>query len=760
MNAVLRRCAAVHRAVFNGNGLARQLLLGLVVFSSLITALITSLELYAGYRRDMQAIDAGLSFIESSYLPTLAHGVWEYDGVSVQRQLEGMLRLPDIEFAGIEVDGRSRWSAGTPASQRQRQAQLPLWHELHGEPVRIGSLRVVAGVDAVVARLWEQLLARLLANAVKTLLVAGFVMVMFQVLVTRHLAHLASFVHGIDPLKVGPEQVVQLDRPARGRWRPDMLDKLAGAINGLMRSLREEHAQTMANEARLRALTEHCSALIYELDVLGRVSFANREAERVVGTLALDWIPEEHKAAFASRLSEAWAGARPRPLALHLQHRNGEARSYLMTITPVRVGDAAVRSVALTALDVTELQRAELAVREANRELESRVRERTAQLEAARDEAENANRAKSEFLSRMSHELRTPMNAILGFAQILQMSRPSAQQARWACEIRRAGDHLLELIDDLLDLARIEVGKLRLQVVALDLGGLVDEAAAIFQPALAERRVVLSSNVNDPTWVVMADRTRLRQIVVNLLSNAIKYNREGGRVELRTQRLDDQRVRLSVSDNGCGIAAEQLGRVFSPYERLGREGGSIEGTGIGLALSKRLAEMMDCALGVRSREGSGSTFWIDLPLAVTARTDPVSSATMMLPAIGERRLRVLYIEDDTASISLMHTIFAEYPTLELTSATDGAAGLRMARQQRPDLILLDVRLPAMDGYAVLAALEREPLTRGIPVIAVTAHAMALDLTRGAASRWRAYVTKPIVVGDLMEAIGEVAGQPA
>ena len=892
---------AMRHALFNGNGLAKRLLVAVVLFSSLVTTFITAIDLYVEYRRDLRSIDSAFRFIETSYAPSLSHGVWQFDGEAVRTQLEGLLRLPDIEYAGIELDGKTPWSAGQAQSEHRREARVPLVHREGSGTVDIGTLHVVASVDGVIARVWGRLVAELVANAIKTALVAVFLLLVFQYLVTQHLARVAGYVRNIDPVRAGAadDPPLALDRRATGRWRPDVLDTVVAAINALLSSVRRAHrelqasqaqladsemrfrlgmeaaaaglwgcdlaigrvdaneecahivglepsalrpdlafwrervhpddieaaalnlrghlrqqtpalrlelrirheqlgwrwvvlrgriverdgqgaplravgtvmdvddrkraeAAVRASEARLRALTTHAAALIYEVDADGRTVFANRgdapPHRSVVGSLAQDWCPPEQRPRFNDHLRAAFAGNERQRFELVVPNEAGLPRHYVITIAPIAAADGA-RTAAITALDVTELKQAQDALLEANRELESRVRERTRALEAARDEAERANRGKSEFLSRMSHELRTPMNAILGFAQLLEASERPGKTRQWPSQIRRAGEHLLELIDDLLDLARIEVGKLNVRLVPVDLEAVVREAASMCQVSAAGNQVTLTIEPAGNPLMVVADHTRLRQILVNLVSNAIKYNHKGGHVVIRRRGSYERRIRVTVSDTGFGIPSEKLTRLFMPFERLGHEDSDIQGSGIGLALSKRLAELMHCELGAHSIEGQGSSFWIDLPVAAL---DPKATAAAPPPAqrATHRLLRVLYIEDNLINLELMEAVFAERPDLELLAARDGPTGVAMARAERPDVILLDILMPRMDGFEVLHQLRHEADLRDTPIIAVTASAMAHDVNRGKAAGFTAYVTKPFRFDELLALVEKYGAQGA
>jgi PAS domain S-box-containing protein len=372
-----------------------------------------------------------------------------------------------------------------------------------------------------------------------------------------------------------------------------------------------------------------------------------------------------------------------------------------------------------------------------------------------RDQAEQASKAKSAFLARMSHELRTPMNAILGFCQVLEMEPRLDRELRgFVGEIHRAGDHLLEMINDLLDLSRIESGKLAFAVEATPLRPLVERAMQIVQPMLAAQQIDMHKP-DVPDLHVLADAARLRQVLINLLSNAIKYNRPGGRVDIECRQLADERLQLRVTDTGPGLSTAQISKLFRPFERLGAEFGAVDGAGIGLALSKQLSELMGGELGVESTPGQGSTFWIELPQLKLA------SKTAAAPPTSEQgaKLRVLYVEDNPANLRVVEAMLRRQPWLQLLSATTGEDGLELARRVKPDVVMLDIQLPGISGYEVLAALQDDPGTRGIPVIALSADAMPLDIETGLKAGFRRYLTKPVKTSELLEAIAAAMGQP-
>ncbi|OOG24231.1 hypothetical protein B1C78_09095 [Thioalkalivibrio denitrificans] len=372
------------------------------------------------------------------------------------------------------------------------------------------------------------------------------------------------------------------------------------------------------------------------------------------------------------------------------------------------------------------------------------------ELISAREAAETASRAKSDFLSSMSHELRTPMNAILGFAQLLEYDgRLDRDQLDSVQEILRSGRHLLDLINEVLDLVKVESGRIDLSLEPLDLCGLVEECFGLVEPLAAERGLSMQRRCSTGAALVRADRVRLKQVLLNLLSNGIKYNREQGRVEVTACDTGEDRVRITVADTGPGIAPERIADLFQPFSRLEAEYSGVEGTGIGLTITRRLVEMMGGEIGVDSEPGAGSRFWVELP------TGGVEGAGDMRPAsVGGNAWRpdsdhqhlVLYIEDNPANLKLISQLLGRHEHVQLITAHTPELGLELAAARRPELILLDINLPGMDGYQVLEILRADSRLRNTPVVAISASAMPREVERGMAAGFDDYLTKPIDVG--------------
>jgi PAS domain S-box-containing protein len=380
----------------------------------------------------------------------------------------------------------------------------------------------------------------------------------------------------------------------------------------------------------------------------------------------------------------------------------------------------------------------------------------------AKEEAELANAAKSEFLSRMSHELRSPLHAILGFGELLARGELAPPQREQLAQITRAGGHLLELINEVLDLSRIEGGELHLAPEPVHVGQVVSETLQMLGPSAAARAVALVAPPEGLGVHVLADRQRLKQALLNLLANAVKYNRVGGEVRVTATRRDPAAVRIAVADTGIGIAADDLARAFDAFERLGAEATDVEGTGLGLAVTRRLVEAMGGAIGVDSEVGRGTTFWLDLPeVSAPAAQRPAPDRAPAAPAAVARRdaRTVLYVEDNPSNIKLVETILRERPEVTLLVAQQGSLGLELAREHRPALVLLDLNLPDVSGEEVLRRLHDDPRTAGIRVVVVSADATAGRFERLRARGAQAYLTKPFQIEEFLAVIDEAPAVP-
>ncbi|MFO0749683.1 MAG: PAS domain S-box protein [Myxococcota bacterium] len=399
------------------------------------------------------------------------------------------------------------------------------------------------------------------------------------------------------------------------------------------------------------------------------------------------------------------------------------------------------------ARDVTERKRLDQVLQEKNLELET-----------ARSVAEKANLAKSDFLSSMSHELRSPLNAILGFAQLIESDTPppTPAQADSVGQILRAGWHLLTLINEILDLAKVESGQVPLSREPVSLAEVLLECRGMIEPLALQRNIRMTFPQFDGPYFVNADRTRVKQVVINLLSNAIKYNVVDGTVDVTCGDGEAGRVRVTVRDSGPGLRPEELAQLFQAFNRLGQEAGGEEGTGIGLVVAKRLVELMGGSVGVASSVGVGSEFWFELVGVAEPRLSAEAAEAPLViaahPARGPRPRSLLCVEDNPANLKLVKQIISRHPDIRLMTAMSGNGGVEMARKHRPEVILMDINLPDISGFDALKALHADPATAHIPVIALSANAMPLDIERGLKCGFFRYLTKPIRVDEFMQAI--------
>ncbi len=617
----LRRLRLLYR------GIAKKIITATILFSSIITLFITGFNLYGRYTYEISQIDSKFNEIKEVHLSSLTNNLWLADKHELQVQLKGILHIPEIQYVEV-YDNNSLWaSAGEKKEDNIKVHSYPMIYVYKNKTVDIGSIKIVASLDNVYHNIYQELWVTLAANAIKTFLVAFFMLYIFYKLVIQHMHAIAGYLLSFD-INANSEKLALVRAKGPGTDN-DELDMVVSAFNELQDKLKQ--------------------------------SFSSVEKE---------------------------------------------------------------------------------------------VEQRTKELMHAKEEAVHASNSKSEFLSRMSHELRTPMNAILGFGQLLQLDSSLADDHKgFVEEVMRAGYHLLTLINEVLDLAKIEEGKFDVHIETTDVSKTITEAMSLLMPLAQQRHITIHDNVSDEiSYFVKADNLRLKQVIINLLSNAIKYNSDRGKVYIDISKPDTEILRVSIRDTGQGIALNKLDKLFIPFERLGNSHNLVvEGAGIGLALSKRLIELMHGKIGVDSKPKQGCTFYFDLPYVreeTTAAYNVSKISGQSKPIDRHVHLhKVLYVEDNPSNLRLVEHALQVRPDITLITAHTGTLGLDMAISYRPDLILLDINLPGINGMEIVHELMKHDSTSTIPVIAVTAHAMPRDIEAGKAAGFDEYLIKPLDVDN-------------
>ena len=533
---------------------------------------------------------------------------------------------------------------------------------------------------------------------------------------------------------------------------------LIGTDNTARKASEEDQQQLSQrlrdNQFYTRSLFESNVDAIMTTDPSGIITDVNRQMEELTDSTRYELIGSPFKKFFTNPdLAEAGIKLvlikkKITNYELEVVSRIGKQTAVSFNATTFYDRDRKLQGVFAAARDITERKLLDLALQEKNSELES-----------ARLIADKANLAKSEFLSSMSHELRSPLNAILGFAQLMETDSatlsPTHQEG--VEQILEAGWHLLKLINEILDLAKVESGQITISQEPVSLAEVLRECQTMIEPQAQENNIHLIFPTFATPSFVRADRTRIKQVLLNLLSNAIKYNSDPGEIEVSYRELGSGNVRVSIMDTGIGLSADQLEQLFVPFNRLGQDEGSEQGTGIGLVVAKRLVELMGGAIGVDSTVGEGSVFWFELPSSAApelSAIDDEPEQTAATKPYEHHPYTLLYVEDNPANLRLVEQIAARHTEIKMLSAEDGVQGVELARRVLPEVILMDVNLPGMSGTEAMQILHEDPLTAHIPVIAISANAMPHDIERGMKAGFFRYITKPIKVDELMDVLNQ------
>ncbi len=522
-------------------------------------------------------------------------------------------------------------------------------------------------------------------------------------------------------------------------------------LKELNESLEDRVIERTSEVAKLSHAIEHSSATIVITDTKGNIEYVNPWFTKTTGYSCKEAIgqnprilksgeqsPEFYRELWNTILSgKEWKGE------FHNKTKDGELYWEFASISPVKDRDGVITNFVAVKEDITERKKSE------------------SELKDVSEKAQRATEAKSAFLSSMSHELRTPMNSILGFAQLLitNQKEPLVESQKERVQhILNAGDHLLDLISEVLDLSSIESGKLPISPDTINVGVVIDEAITTVVPMAQQSNIRINNKINQCDHYIVADRTRLKQVFDNLLTNAIKYNHPGGSVTISCESPNNYTVRINIEDTGLGIAAKDVDALFEPFNRLGRESLNIEGTGIGLTISKTLVEHMGGSIGVESNEGKGSKFFVTFNKENPAVLEVTETKYLLeekhLEKMAERKT-MLYVEDDSANLTLVKNILRRRPNVKLITAFDAETGIELVQTHHPDLILMDINLPKMDGYEALKKLKSNDATKRIPAIAISADAMPDSIKKGKAAGFLEYITKPLNVNNFLDVIDNI-----
>ncbi|PRC92171.1 PAS domain S-box protein [Solimicrobium silvestre] len=513
-----------------------------------------------------------------------------------------------------------------------------------------------------------------------------------------------------------------------------------------------------------RSLIESNIDALMTTDHRGIISDVNQQMEALTGCTRDELIgapfknyftePERAEAAITRVLREG----KVTNYELTAHARDGKETVVSYNATTFYDRDRRLQGVFAAARDVTD-----------RKQFEHRLQENNVELESAKAAAEKANLAKSDFLSSMSHELRTPLNAVLGFAQLMasEVPPPTAAQKMSIDQILQAGWYLLRLINEILDLALVESGKVTMSQESISLTDVLQDCQSMIEPQAHSRGIQMTFMHVDTPFYVHADRTRVKQVLINLLSNAIKYNRPGGGVIVQCELRAENWVRISVKDTGIGLSTDQLTQLFQPFNRLGQEVSTEEGTGIGLVVTKQLIELMGGTIGVESSVGIGSVFWVELQASVAPELMYGETSNLNIDQQTHNsknpdsdRRTLLYVEDNPANLALVEQLIARRSDLKLLTAINGHLGIQLARTFQPDIILMDINLPGISGFGALRILREDPLTAHIPVLALSANAVPRDIEKGMEAGFFRYLTKPIKVDEFMEALNTAVSYTA
>ncbi|MDH5518271.1 MAG: ATP-binding protein [Gammaproteobacteria bacterium] len=741
--------------------LGQRILKHSLLYGVLVVFIVTTAQLYLEYQRNINQIHSRIDQIHATNIRSLSESLWNLDHRQLQVQLKSIIQIPDIRKISIISNDLETISAGEDSIDNKIFREFRLYRNTGSEIIDLGKLIITADDKEVFQRILDNGWLILAGSLFIVTFVIILMLYIMSVFVTRPLIELSAFFKNTDSSQL--KQTINIHRyNVSSTDSEDEIDVLVKAVNEMMTEINNTH-DNLENLVRERT---NDLAIERNLFIAGNVvvfKWANRNGwpveyvspnvSEVFGYTADDFLSNRVKYIDLIPQNDINRVSREVQTATenHLKHfthepyqiirKDGDAIWLDDYSTIIRDHENNITHFLGYVVDITPRKIAELHIVQ------------------AKNEAEKANLAKSEFLSSMSHELRTPLNAILGFSQLIEIKTTDKKTLDNAHEIIKAGQHLLTLISEILDLSKIESGKLDLSLESTPLDIILNDCFTLILPVADKNNIKIIDNITPSSHYIHVDYTRFKQVLINLLSNAIKYNKPDGSVTLSCSIPSPQRLRVSVRDTGSGLSPQQQQEVFIPFERIGAENTSIEGTGIGLVITKRLVELMQGNIGVESQQGIGSNFWVEVRLTDapdTQLTDivlPDSPTTQSVASFSAPKT-ILYIEDSPVNQILIEQIILTNTPHKILIADDAYQGLDIATSEIPDIILLDINLPGMDGFEALSLLKKNPLTSSIPVLAISANAMKHDIEKGNRAGFNDYLTKPVDINQLLGTVNK------
>ena len=774
-----------------GNKIGKRLITLIIAFSSLITFFITALQLFIDYQEQRSDLDTTLNDVVVN-VPTISGSVWSFDEEQINLSLEALVNLKNIEFVSAHTsNSKNSWEKGTAVSDNVIIRNYPLSYEKRGETVEIGNLKVIASLDAIYERVLSKALGILISNGIKTFFVALFMFAIFYRLVAKRIEILANKVEGLT------NELVKSD--INGLYKPQedddeiesvqhsfdhMASKLRNTVNALEESNRSlqhayEEVSTINSELELRVheRTQHLQQEIVERQFMEKSLKYSEHRLRDIAESASDWFwetdPDSRFTYVSGRCYEV-TGLSPDDVIgksrysilanekTDTSEKNWEAYQQIVQnqlpivdfIYHLHTPHGKTLIIQLNGLPFYDFNDEFQGYRGAARDITDQITYQE-KLKEAKKLADIANKAKSEFISSMSHELRTPLNGILGFAQLLEMNPKKGldkQQLYYVDHIINAGQHLLNLINEILDLAKVESGKVPLSIEPISPIDVINDSLPIFHTLAERKNIVISTDYKgiDTNIRINADLTRFSQVIMNLCSNAIKYNFDGGKITIQMDIHKDKWLIIKVIDTGPGIPKELQSLLFTPFNRLQAEGSQTEGTGVGLSISQKLVHMMNGEIGVESNVNEGSTFWCRFNIAdIEKNQNNNELKSNQISSDSIHPCHVLYVEDNPENMSLVEGIFNTFDGANLSTAVSISQGLSMARENAFDIILLDLNMPEINGFDGLKEFRKIDKYTETPILALSADVHPDTIKQTEEEGFNGFITKPVDIPVLI-----------